>query len=397
MESSNSGPPAGAGGKNMDVFNPTGESGQMTENEVARLARFISQTSTSLNVNLDDHEAVVEENLWHFERNSAKARLQEDPNYIEVLSDDEDLLEEPMSEPSTPFAQTAIGWKMTKAVAFLKTLTPTMRKIVERITGEDTEKSMQEPSSSSSAEVKIFTSANTILAQGTEGLFEIPRPLLNLAKAKMHEDPSCVKLKKGLVLNDPKMIVMDTTSGFPPELTLTADIFFEVSSNFLKLLALVADDDMVLCFTNHRTFWMSRDEFTSNFSAVLRFDIETCRRFFNTSVFLDTNAYKEHWSEVKIDLRMNYQTALLEWALPMMASPTTSFASFVGVHSTNLQHHPVCYPQLILYEAQLSRAMCHARTLPAPHDVYAHARVPALERPIVPAIQKHPSTVHQVL
>ncbi|KAG1908832.1 uncharacterized protein F5891DRAFT_974136 [Suillus fuscotomentosus] len=183
MESSNSGPPAGAGGKNADAFNPTGESGQMTENEAARLARFISQTN---------------------------------PNYIEVLSDDEDLLEEPMSEPSTPFAQTAIGRKMTKAAAFLKTLTPTMRKIVERITGEDVEKSMQEPSLSSSAEVKIFTSANTILAQGMEGLFGIPRPLLNLAKAKvhipltllmnaalwkMHEEPSCVKLKKGLVLN----------------------------------------------------------------------------------------------------------------------------------------------------------------------------------------------------
>ncbi|KAG2053926.1 hypothetical protein BDR06DRAFT_971998 [Suillus hirtellus] len=234
-ESSNSGPPAGAGGKNTNTFNPTGKSGQMTENEAACLTRFISQTN--------DHEVVVEENLWCFERNLVKAQLQEDPNYIEVLLDDEDLLEEPMVEDD----------------------------------------------------------------KGC-GLFEIPRPLLNLAKAKvhilltllmnaalwkMHEDPSCIKLKKGLVLNNPKIIIMDMTSGFPPELMITTDIFFEALSNFLKLLALVTDDDM--------------DKFTSNFSAVLRFNIETCRRFFNTSVFLDMNVYKEHWSEVKIDLRMDHE------------------------------------------------------------------------------------------
>ncbi|KAG1890614.1 uncharacterized protein F5891DRAFT_1197953 [Suillus fuscotomentosus] len=90
-------------------------------------------------------------------------------------------------------------------------------------------------------------------------------------------------------------------------------------------------------------------------------------------------------------------------ALPPPSTPTSveTHASHgviwrvtLGVHSTNLQHHSVCYPQVFHYEAQLSHAM---RAIPALHDVYACTRVPALEHPIVPAIQKHPSTVHQAL
>ncbi|KAG1802816.1 uncharacterized protein HD556DRAFT_1437881 [Suillus plorans] len=68
-----------------------------------------------------------------------------------------------------------------------------------------------------------------------------------------------------------------------------------------------------------------------------------------------------------------------------------------GVHCTNLQHHSVCYLQLSLYEAQLSRTM---RTMRAPFPrfaMYICVCVPALDRPIAPAFQKHPSTVHQAL
>lgn len=234
LGSSNTGPPAGASGKNTDAFNFTREVGQMSDSEAARLARLISQRSMSPDINLDNHKAIIEENLRRLERNLAKAQLHDSPNYVEVPSDDEELLKEPILESSTLFTQTALGWKMMKAVTFLKTLTP-MRKIVEKLAGEDTRTSGQEQPSAdllSSVEAKVFTSTNTILAQGMEDLLEIPQPLLNLARAKvyipltlltnaalwrMHEDPSCIKLKKGLILNDPKMIVMDTSSGLPPE------------------------------------------------------------------------------------------------------------------------------------------------------------------------------------
>ncbi|KAG1798547.1 uncharacterized protein HD556DRAFT_1440253 [Suillus plorans] len=64
---------------------------------------------------------------------------------------------------------------------------------------------------------------------------------------------------------------------------------------------------------------------------------------------------------------------------------------------TNLQHHSVCYLQLSLYEAQLSRA---TRAMRAPFPrfmMYTRARFPALDRPIAQAFRKHPSTVHQAL
>ncbi|KAG1802335.1 hypothetical protein EV424DRAFT_1474690 [Suillus variegatus] len=51
--------------------------------------------------------------------------------------------------------------------------------------------------------------------------------------------------------------------------------------------------------------------------------------------------------------------------------------------------------QLFVYEAQLSRATC-ACNFPC-FTIYMRARFPMLERPIAPAIQKHPSTVHQAL
>jgi hypothetical protein len=44
--------------------------------------------------------------------------------------------------------------------------------------------------------------------------------------------------------------------------------------------------------------------------------------------------------------------------------------------------------------AAFPRNARHARTLPALHDARAF---PRLKRPIAPAIQKHPSTVHQAL
>jgi hypothetical protein len=92
---------------------------------------LISQKDTPQDIDLDDHKAVVKENLRHLERNLARAQLCEDPDYPKVPSDDEDYLEELAPKPSTPFTQTALGWKMTQVATFLKTLTPTTRKIVE--------------------------------------------------------------------------------------------------------------------------------------------------------------------------------------------------------------------------------------------------------------------------
>ncbi|KAG2359625.1 hypothetical protein BDR07DRAFT_1487975 [Suillus spraguei] len=120
---------------------------------------------------------------------------------------------------------------MSKAAAFLRTLTPTTQRIIGKLIGEDADQTEppQPPAGPFYAEdAKIINSANTILAQGTEDLFEI----LNLAKAKVHI---------------PLTLLTDTA------------------------------------------LWKMHEDPT---------------RFFNSSVFLDKGAYKERWSEVKIDLRM---------------------------------------------------------------------------------------------
>ncbi|KAG1802803.1 uncharacterized protein HD556DRAFT_1304069 [Suillus plorans] len=52
---------------------------------------------------------------------------------------------------------------------------------------------------------------------------------------------------------------------------------------------------------------------------------------------------------------------------------------------------------LFQYEAQLSRATRNMCAHFLCFTMYMHTRFPALERPIAPAIQTHPSTVHQVL
>jgi hypothetical protein len=86
-------------------------------------------------------------------------------------------------------------------------------------------------------------------------------------------------------MNDPKLFVMDTSSGFPPESSLQPHSFYEAALNFIKLLSQVADDATVQCFTDHHDFCLSRDKFGDNFKSVLAFDVEIRRRFFNTHTF----------------------------------------------------------------------------------------------------------------
>ncbi|KAG0707159.1 hypothetical protein DFH29DRAFT_995217 [Suillus ampliporus] len=248
------------GGKDTSAYNQVRDMGHVTDIEASHLANLIGQKNKT--VDTEDRAAVIEENLLWAEWNAARAQLRISPMFIEIPSDDEDFLDKPKSAPSTPFAQTAVGCRMMKAAAFLSTLSPTMRKLMSTLAGDMTSnealaQAVTTMSSATAAKAKVFTSANTIMATGMDDLFEISCPLLNLAKAKVHvplmlltntslhkihEDPSCVKLKKGLVLEDPKLCVMDTSNGFPPKAYLTADVFYEALSNFLKLLALIADD-----------------------------------------------------------------------------------------------------------------------------------------------------------
>lgn len=115
-------------------------------------------------------------------------------------------------------------------------------------------------------------------------------------------------MTKGLVLDDLKMSVMDAaSSGFPPESSLPGDQFNEAFGNFLKLMHQIADPTVVQRFVDHCAFCTERDDFSENYRAILTFDIEIRRKFFNTLTFLDKPTYVERWKEVKIDMKLNNQ------------------------------------------------------------------------------------------
>lgn len=336
-ETTNPGPPRGAGGKNTDAFNTANNRG-LSKDEVNRVVDSVGRRSSG-SINLHDSEAVANENLIRAERNAAREVRREDPNYIEDVSDDESFLVDSPPLPFTPLPKPFPGNKITRAFSFLNTLTPnTAKRVVGALTGAAVtststtiENQIQAtPSSSSvavasssSTEPLTFKDSETHITQSGHAGTEIPRPILNLAKAKIHVpltlltlaalrkihlDPSCVKMKKGLVLDDPKKSVMDT-STFPVETSLQADHYYEAYSNFLKMMALIADAATVKRFVEHRDFCLSRDEFTSDWSAVLNFDIEIRRKFFNEQSFRDPISYTQRWNEIKINTSLNANSA----------------------------------------------------------------------------------------
>jgi hypothetical protein len=84
-------------------------------------------------------------------------------------------------------------------------------------------------------------------------------------------DPSIIKMTEGLVLDDPKLSVMDVSISFLAEMTLTGDKFYEAYRNFLKLLRLIVDDAMVKWFKDHQDFCLSHNKFMDNFPFILNF------------------------------------------------------------------------------------------------------------------------------
>ncbi|KAG1841589.1 hypothetical protein F4604DRAFT_1690330 [Suillus subluteus] len=166
--------------------------------------------------------------------------------------------------------------KILKAFSFLNTLTPnTMKRVVGAFTGVDTSPAditVTTATSSTSAEALVFKDSDTIITKTMDTGTEILRLILNLMKAKIHVpltlltltslwkthlDPSCVKMKKGFVLNNPKKSIMDT-STFPVEASLPVDRNYICkpecsvqSCTVHKLYSLVPTSQFVTILTDH--------------------------------------------------------------------------------------------------------------------------------------------------
>jgi hypothetical protein len=271
-----------------------------------------------------DH--VVRENLLRSARNEKRASRRVDPNWIEVVSDDEEPLiftntsNDSLTLPHRTHTPTVDATNpLIHALSAINALTPTSKAVFHTLidnfkVSDATSKAAS--SSSVTQDVLTFNDSNVKIASSIESIYELPRVIINLAKArihvpltlltpsaiqKIHTDPSSVKLRKGLVLDDPKQSVLDT-AGFPSETNLTAEEFYEASDNFVSLINLIAGPAVVERFKQHRSFCLSRKQFKDSFPAILAFDIETRRIFFNTQTFLADEAYTRRWNEIQIQV-----------------------------------------------------------------------------------------------
>lgn len=325
----NSGPPAGASGK--DTSNLSHNAGrELTRSEIELMTGMIGR-KTLQNNDRENCDAVIGENAVRACCNEWKARARDDLGYLEDVSDDEEMLEVPPIAPSftrtSRHADLLDEGRILKIASALGRLTPMTKSIMSSLMKKGLEVSAAAvaeptPQQDDATEAPVFTIGNTIRASATTSAYEIPRPLIDLARSKVHipltllttasirrihTDPSCVKMKKGLVMDDPKRSIMDTSSGFPVETSLLPGQFNEAYKNFMKLLAKVADKDIVQEFRTHRDFLTERDDFNDQFDIILAFDIEIRRKYFNTHTLLDESAYTQRWNEVKIDTKLARQ------------------------------------------------------------------------------------------
>ncbi|KAG1717926.1 uncharacterized protein EDB91DRAFT_1090456 [Suillus paluster] len=191
------------------------------------------------------------------------------------------------------------------------------------------------------------------MVSSINNIFEIPRVIINLADSKLHvplmlltakvmekihNDPSCIIMKKGLVTDNPKKSVMDT-SGFPPESSPSPIQFYEAYENFMELLNRIAGGAIQEKFRKHRLFCLSRKHFEENFSAVLAFNIETRRIFFNTKSLLTDAAYECCWNETLTKISRDKSDEAAANANRELQRLMALMSHFEGSNSNN-RYHP---------------------------------------------------------
>ncbi|KIK37287.1 hypothetical protein CY34DRAFT_43692, partial [Suillus luteus UH-Slu-Lm8-n1] len=190
--------------------------------------------------------------------------------------------------------------------------------------------------------------------------FEIPRVIIDLAKShihvpltlltpsafeRIHTDPSCIKMRKGMILDDPKRSVLDA-SGFPAETTLQPADFHEATENFMQLLEHVAGPAIIERFKRHRRFCLSRKPFVDNYEAILAFDIETRRMFFNTKGFLTEAAYERRWNDTISKISQKKADEASANAIKETNKVTALVAKLEGSsNSTRYQPYPTSKPK----------------------------------------------------
>jgi hypothetical protein len=304
--------PAGIGGKDTSSLNPNGGNDGGND-QASRLAHTVGNSGRrSRVVVLTSRDVVICENEARQARNEDRADRRHATS--DNVSEDEGLLDVPAEQQrDLPDPQPMnTNTLLINLVRDFNALTPASRAVAKAIVGgvaTSTAPATQGTAATSSS--RAYSDADMKIASSIDNVYEIPQVVISLAVSglhvpltlltastieKIHTDPSCITMKKGLVLDDLKKSVLDT-SNFPAESTLTPVEFYEASENFLELLNIIAGPAVIEKFKEHRRFCLARRRFTNHYDAVLAFDIETRRLFFNTKTFLSEAAYEHRWND----------------------------------------------------------------------------------------------------
>lgn len=350
-----SGLPLGVGGKSTSALTAF----RAAETNPNRIAGAIgSSSSRTTRASRND---ILAENEARGKRNEARADRR--ATTTDVVEDDEDLLDVPAEEqqelPNPRPVNT--DTPMINLFRGYNALTPGSRAgfeaLVTNVIAASSSSTQPQPISDPSVimpayafedgEVKFFTSF--------DDAFEIPRVIIDLAKShihvpltlltpsafeKIHTDPSCIKMRKGMILDDPKKLVLDA-SGFPAETTLQPADFHEATENFMQLLEHIAGPAIIERFKRHRKFCLSRKPFVDNYEAILAFDIETRRMFFNTKGFLTEAAYERRWNDTITRISQKKADEASAAAI-REANKVAALAARLDGSSSNSRYHP--YP-----------------------------------------------------
>ncbi|KAG1747007.1 hypothetical protein EDD22DRAFT_958267 [Suillus occidentalis] len=239
-----SGLPTGIGGKNMTAlgssYRATGaaEADRITGAVGSSSSRVVPATRWDI---LDENEARIRCN---------DARADHRATTSDVVEDDELMLDAPPEEFSGLPDPRPINTNTPMINIFrdYTALTPGSRAGFESLMAKVLPSAPQAQAATTSSVVdtstaRAYSDDDVKLFSSFDEAFEIPRVIIDLAKShihvpltlltpsafeRIHMDPSCIKMRKGMILDDPKRSVLDA-AGFPAETTLQPAEFHEAT------------------------------------------------------------------------------------------------------------------------------------------------------------------------
>lgn len=349
----------GVGGKSTSALSNSNRPSRAAD--ASQIAGVVG--STSSRVIPATHKDILDENEERTKRNGLhtdrRATTEDD------VEDDEEMLDVPPEDGLPKARPINTNTPMINLFRDYNALTPGPHAGFERLFANAmaTARTAQPAVVSSALVIPIppaYSDADVKLFSSFDNVFEILRVIINLANSHIHvpltlltqsafecihTDPLCVKMHKGMILDDPRKLVLDA-SGFPLETTLQPADFHKATENFMQLLEHVAGPTIIEQFKRHRRFCLSRKPFVDNYKAILAFNIEMRRLFFNTKGFLTEAAYECRWNDTISKIAQKKADDASANAIKETSKVTALVAKLEGSsNNTRYQPYPTSKPK----------------------------------------------------